>query len=134
MTHVLVPVRYPLSETSRRTVETAVEVAHERGGELTVLHVNRSDLDRRVTRTMLKTAVERVIGTDVEARYIVRRGPLVEETILEEVTAESADVVVVGRGRTGIIGRLLRLLFDEPDVEAYLRNRHGGEVLAVPEA
>lgn len=83
---------------------------------------------------MLKTAVERVIGEGVDARYIVRRGPLVEETILEEVTAEKADVVVVGRGRTGIIGRLIRLLFDEPDVETYLRNRHGGEVLTVPKA
>lgn len=133
MTHVLVPVRYPLSENSRRTVETAVEVAREREADLTVLHVNRSDLDRRVTRTMLKTAVERVIG-EVDARYIVRRGPLIEETILEEVTAEEADVVVVGRGRTGLIGRLIRLLFDEPDVETYLRNRHGGEVLTVPKA
>jgi nucleotide-binding universal stress UspA family protein len=83
---------------------------------------------------MLQTAVQRVIGDDVEARYIVRRGPLVEETILDEVTAGEADVVVVGRGRSGIIGRLIRLLFDEPDVETYLRNRHGGEVLAVPKA
>lgn len=83
---------------------------------------------------MLKTAVERVIGDDIEARYVVRRGALVEETILEEVSAEEADVVVVGRGRTGIVGRLLRLLFDEPDVETYLRNRHGGEVLTVPQA
>lgn len=126
--------RYPLSENSRRTVETAVEVTRERGGELTVLHVNRSDLDRRVTRTMLKTAVERVIGDEPNVRYVVRRGPLVEETILEEVTEAAADVVVVGRGRSGIIGRLLRLLFDEPDVETYLRNRHAGEVLGVPEA
>lgn len=134
VTHVLVPVRYPLSETSRQTVETAVEVTRERGGELTVLHVNRSDLDRRVTRTMLKTAVERVIAADIDVRYVVRRGPLVEETILEEVTEEDADIVVVGRGRSGIIGRVIRLLFDEPNVETYLRNRHSGEILAVPEA
>lgn len=131
MTKVLVPVRFPLSGTSRRTLESALSVAEERNADLMILHVNRSDLDHRVTRTMLKTAVTRAVGDLPDAQYVVRQGPLIEQTILEEVAAEDADIVVLGRRSTGIIGRLVRLLFDEPDVEAYIRERHDAEILTV---
>lgn len=131
MTKVLVPVRFPLSDNSRRTLETAVSVADERNADLTVLHVNRSDLDHRVTRTMLKTAITRAVGDLPEAQYVVRQGPLIEQTILEEVAAEDADIVVLGRKSTGILGRLIRRIFDEPDVEAYIRERHDAEIVTV---
>lgn len=131
MTQVLVPVRYPLTDNSRRTLHSAIDLAEERDAELTVLHVNTSDLDRRVTRTMLQTAIERAVGELPHARYIVRYGALVEQTILEEVTDGDADVVVLGESRTGIVGRILRQVFDEPDVEAYLRDRHDGEIHVV---
>lgn len=131
MTKVLVPVRYPLTATSRRTLESAVSVAEERDADLTVLHVNRSDLDHRVTRTMLKTAVTRAVGNHPYVQYVVRQGPLVEQTILEEVTAEDADIVVLGRKSTGIIGRLVRRIFDEPDVEAYIRERYDAEIFTI---
>jgi nucleotide-binding universal stress UspA family protein len=131
VTKVLVPVRFPLTETSRGTLESAVSVANERGANLTILHVNRSDLDHRVTRTMLKTAVTRAVGELPDAQFVVRQGPLVEQTILEEVAAEDVDIVVLGRKSTGIVGRLFRRVFDEPDVEAYIRERHDAEILTV---
>jgi len=40
MSLVVVPVRYPLSKHSRRTLERAIEVAREREAALTVLHVD----------------------------------------------------------------------------------------------
>lgn len=134
MTQVLVPVRFPLTANSKRTLRSAIELAEERDADLTVLHVNTSDLDRRVTRTMLQTAIERAVDDMPPARYVVRRGALAEQTILEEVTDGGVDVVVLGQSRTGIVSRILRQVFDEPDVEAYLRDRHDGEIHVVSQS
>jgi hypothetical protein len=48
MTRVLVPVRYPLSRHSKATLEAALDVARERDGELTVLHVDLYQNGREV--------------------------------------------------------------------------------------
>jgi hypothetical protein len=53
----------------------------------------------------------------------VRSGFLVEETILDEVAAEGADYVVIGRKQQGRWRRMLRSIVDEPDVESYLREK-----------
>ncbi|MFB6112449.1 MAG: universal stress protein [Halobacteriaceae archaeon] len=131
MPRVLVPVRYPLSARSRQTLERAVEVAREQDADLTVLHVNLYQLDRTVTRTQLKTAAERAVGRLSRARFVVRRGFLVEQTILEEVAAEGADIVVVGQTQVGRFRRLVRRLFDEPNIESVLRNELDCEVVTV---
>ncbi|MEF8887137.1 MAG: universal stress protein, partial [Haloarculaceae archaeon] len=83
MQQVVVPVRYPLSERSKATLEEAIGIAEEREAALTVLHVNLYQDNHRVTRRQLREAVERSFGTIPNARYVVRRGLLVEETILE---------------------------------------------------
>ena len=121
MTLVVVPVRYPLSEHSRATLKRAVDVAAERDADLTVLHVNLYQSDRRVTRTELKAAVEAAVGTIDRARYVVRSGFLVEETILDEVANEGADFVVIGRKQSSRWRRMIRRLLDDPDVEGFLR-------------
>lgn len=131
MTRVVVPVRYPLSSRSRRTLEAAVEVATEREADLTVLHVNLYQLERTVTRTDLRRTVEQSVGRLPRARYVVRRGFLVEQSILDEVAAEGADVVVVGRSQVGRFRRLLRRAFGEPDIEAFLREHLDCEVVTV---
>jgi nucleotide-binding universal stress UspA family protein len=118
---VVVPVRYPLSPHSARTLRRAVEVAEEEDAELTVLHVNLYQLGRSITRRELKSAVERAVGPLPWARYVVRAGFLVEETILDEVAAEDADVVVIGRKQVGRWRSTVRRLVGDPDVEAYLR-------------
>ncbi|MEF8806680.1 universal stress protein [Natronomonas sp.] len=121
MTLVLVPVRYPLSEHSRATVKRAIDIAREEEAELTVLHVNLYQNDQRVTRTELKRAVEREFGRLNFARYVVRPGFLVEETILDEVAEEDADFVVIGQKQASRWRSMVRRLVDDPDVEDFLR-------------
>jgi K+-sensing histidine kinase KdpD len=131
MTLVVVPVRYPLSEHSRATLQSAADLAGREAADLTVLHVNLYQNDRRVSRTELKRAVERELGPIDRARYVVRNGFLVEETILEEVAAERADYVVIGRKQASRWRRAIRRLIDDPDIEGYLRTRLDCEVVTV---
>ncbi len=129
MTRVVVPVRYPLTEHSERTLRTAVAVAEERDADLTVLHVDLYQNGRKVGRTDLKRDVERQVGRLEDTRYVVRRAFLVEETILEEVAAEEADVVVIGHKQTGRWRRMINSITDDPDVESYLRDRLDCEII-----
>jgi len=136
VTRVVVPVRYPLSRHSERTLRRAVRVAEERDAELTVLHVDLYQNGRRVTRTDLKGGVENSAGgLDLgDTRYVVRQGFLVEETILEEVAAEEADVVVIGHKQVGRWRRMISSLTNDPDIETYLRDRLDCEVITVDAA
>ncbi|GGN15969.1 universal stress protein [Halarchaeum nitratireducens] len=132
MTTVVVPVRYPLTEHSRATLRAAIDLAAERDASLTVLHVDLYQNDRRVTWTDLKRAVERAFGTVQRTRYVVRRSFMVEETILDEVAAEDADVVVIGSAQVSRWRKALRSLLGEPDVESYLREQLDCELVTVP--
>jgi len=128
---VVAPVRYPLSTRSKRTLARAVELARERDLPLTVLHVNLYQNGRGTTRRDLKAAVERSFGTVESARYLVREGLLVEETILEEIHAEAADVVVIGERQAGRWRRLLRRIAGQPNVAGYLREQLDCELVVV---
>ena len=123
MTRVVVPVRYPLSRHSKATLSEAIDVADERDAELTVLHVDLYQDSHGVTRAELKRAVEREFGSLERTRYVVRRGFLVEETILEEIAAEGADIVVIGSKQSGRWRRMLRRFLDDPDIDTYLREK-----------
>lgn len=129
MTRVIVPVRYPLSSHSKRTLRSAVEVAREREAALTVLHVNLYQSGQHVTRSDLKRAVERELGALPNARYVVRPGFLVEETILEEIAAEGADVVVIGRKQVGRWRSTVRRLVGDPDIEDFLREELNAQIV-----
>lgn len=131
MTRVVVPVRYPLSAHSTATLRAAVELAREREAELTVLHVDLYQEDGKVTRTDLKRAAERKLGRIERARYVVRRGFLVEQTILDEVAAEEADAVVIGRKQMGRWHRTLRSMLGEPDVATFLEEELDCELVVV---
>lgn len=131
MTLVVVPVRYPLTSHSRATLEEAIRVAEDREADLTILHVNLYQDNDGVTRTELKRAVEREFGEVPRSRYVVRRGFLVEETILEEVAAEEADVVVIGSKQAGRWRRTLRRFLDDPDIESFLREKLDCTVITV---
>ena len=132
MTLVVVPVRYPLSEHSRRTLETAIDVADEHDAALSVLHVDLYQSGQRVTQSALKGAVEDAFGPLSNTRYAVRPGFLVEETILDEVATEGADVVVIGRQQTSRWRRMIRRVTDEPDVARFLRNQLDCDVVTAP--
>jgi len=134
MVSVLVPIRYPLSEFSKATLRAAARRAREANANLVVLHVTPYHANGNVTRRDLKRAVERVVGRLPNARYLVRSGLLIEETILEEVAAENADVVVIGKTQAGRWERILRRIADDPDVERYLRRELDYAVLTVADA
>ncbi|KAB7518337.1 universal stress protein [Halosegnis rubeus] len=129
MTRVVVPVRYPLSDHSRQTLETAIDLAGEHDAELTVLHVNLYQNDSRVTRRELRRAVGRAFGQLENVRYVVRSGFLVEETILDEVIGEDADYVVIGRKQASRWRQMVRSLVDDPDVESFLREKLDAQVV-----
>lgn len=131
MALVVVPVRYPLSEHSRATLAEAIRVADEQEAELTVLHVNLYQDPGKVTRSELKEAVEAEFGRLPNTRYSVRSGLLVEESILEEIAAEEADTVVIGKKQAGRWRAMVRRLVDDPDIEQYLRERLDCEVITV---
>ena len=131
MTLVVVPVRYPLSRHSKATLEEAVRIADERDADLTVLHVDLYQDNRGVTRAELKTAVEREFGSLDRTRFVVRKGFLVEETILEEVAAEGADIVVIGTKQASRWRRMLQRFLDDPDIETFLREKLDATVITV---
>lgn len=131
MALVVVPVRYPLTTHSRRTLEQAIEIAREREATLTILHVNLYQRGKKVTRIDLKQAVERSFGPLENARYVVRSGFLVEESILEEVAAEGADAVVIGNKQASRLRRLFQRFTDNPDIDTYLRNHLECDVITV---
>ncbi|MEY7852264.1 universal stress protein [Natrarchaeobius sp. A-rgal3] len=131
MSLVVVPVRYPLTKHSRRTLEQAIEVARERDAALTVLHVDLYQNGRKVTRIELKNAVERTFGPLENVRYVVRTGFLVEESILDEVAAEGADAVVIGGQQASRLRRIFRRFTDNPNIDRYLRTHLDCEVITV---
>ncbi|WP_267162386.1 universal stress protein [Halovenus salina] len=131
MKQVVVPVRYPLSDHSRATLARAIEIAEEEDAALSVLHVNLYQNNRQVTRRELKDAVESAFGALDNARYTIRSGLLVEESILEEIAAEEADVVVIGKKQVGRWRKMIRRLADDPDIEQFLRGRLDCRVVTV---
>lgn len=133
MSLVVVPVRYPLTSHSTATLSEAVRIAEERNAELTVLHVDLYQNSNHVTRMDLKRSVERGLGRVERARYVVRKGFLVEETILEEVAAEGADVVVIGSKQASRWRRMLRSLLSDPNIDQFLREKLEATVITVEE-
>jgi nucleotide-binding universal stress UspA family protein len=131
MSLVVVPVRYPLSKHSKATLEEAVRIAAEREADLTVLHVDLFHDNRGVSRADLKREVESKLGRLERARYVVRRGFLVEETIMDEVAAENADAVVIGSKQAGRWRKMLNKLFEAPDVGQYLEDQLDCTVITV---
>lgn len=131
MKQVVVPVRYPLSEHSRATLAEAIDIATEAEASLTILHVNLYQNGMRVNRSQLKDAVESEFGHLPFARYAIRSGILVEESILEEIAAEQADVVVIGKKQAGRWREMIRRLVDDPDIEHFLREQLDCQVVTV---
>lgn len=131
MKQVVVPVRYPLSDHSRATLAEAIEIAQHEDASLSILHVNLYQNNRQVTRRDLKEAVEAEFGVLPNARYTIRSGLLVEESILEEIAAEDADIVVIGKKQVSSWRKMIRRLVDDPDIEAFLRGQLDCEVVTV---
>jgi len=123
--NLLVPIRYPLTKNSRKTLEKAVEIKREKSAEnpvtVYILHVDLLQDNKNITRDDLRREVESEF--DIEATYSVRKGFLVEEKILEEAGRRGADMVLIGKSRSGRLRRVLNSLVDtDPDIESFLRD------------
>jgi len=124
---LLAPVRYPLTQNSRSTIECALELKRkeeEEGAgtvELVFLHVDLFQHEGGVSRNDLRREIKREFDAS-DASYVVREGFIVEETILDEAANKEVDVIVVGKNRSGKLRRTLRrLVRNDPDIENYLR-------------
>lgn len=106
-------------------------IARDREATLTVLHVNLYQNGKNVTRMELKKGIEAAFGPLENVRCVVRPGFLVEESILEEVAAEAADIVVIGEKQVSRWQQLLRRFTDNPDINRYLRTHLDCEVVTV---
>lgn len=128
-TTILVPIRYPLTAASTRTLREAGRIAREREpAELLAIHVDLFQNNGDTGKRELSHAVAAVLD-GVDAGVITRRGFFVEEVILEEAQAVGADVVVVGADGTPRWRRLLRrVLGDDPAVGPYLRRELADDV------
>lgn len=131
METVLVPVRYPLSEHSARTLSKAVEVAKERDAELLVLHVSLYQNGAEITRQDLKNAVEAEVGRLSNVRYLVDRAFIVEDQILKEIVSEDADIIVLGHKQLGRWRRAVNRMLDDPDIAEYLQQQVDAEFVIV---
>ena len=131
MTLLVVPVRYPLSKHSKKTLAEAIDMAEDRDASLMILHIDLYHDSHNVSRRDLKRTVEREFGSILNARYVVRKGFIVEEAILEEVAAENADLVVIGSKQAPRWRGMLQWFLDEPNVELFLREKLDCEIVTV---
>lgn len=131
MERLIVPVRYPLTRRSKRTLSEAFSIARDREAEMTVLHVNLYQNGRGITSAELQGAVQAEFGRLPGTQYVVRAGFLLEETIIDEIVGENADLVVVGESTASRWRRLLRRVFSTADVETALRERLDCPVVTV---
>ncbi|WP_435075668.1 universal stress protein [Halorubrum sp. HHNYT27] len=123
LTTILVPIRYPLTDQSARTLATAGRLAHDYApADLRVLHVNLYQTgDKTQTAEITRSISSTLDG--VEASVTTRQGFLVEEVILEEATQINADIIVVGANQQPTWRRLLRrLLQNDPEISSFLHD------------
>lgn len=123
LTTILVPIRYPLTDESARTLAAAGRLAHDHAPtDLRILHVNLHQTRDATQTTDITRAISSVLD-DVEASVTTRQGFLVEEVILEEATQIDANIIVVGANQQPTWRRLLRrLLRNDPEVSSFLRD------------
>lgn len=84
-TTLLVPVRYPITGPTVRTLERAAELAGQIvNAHIFDLHVDLLHKGEHVTRRDLQAGIERAMGQLPNASYHVREAYILEEAILDE--------------------------------------------------
>jgi K+-sensing histidine kinase KdpD len=121
-TTCLVPIRYPITDDSARTLAAGGRLANERSpANLVVLHVDLLHNQESTKTAELASAISATLD-GVDARVTTRRGFLVEREILESAKQWNADVVVIGDGPGSTWRRPLQKLFGaNRAIASYLR-------------
>lgn len=124
---ILVPIRYPLTVHSTRTLEFAQQLAQEQAEEahMYVLHVNLFHYYEDVKKEEIRQAIKPILNK-TPITVLTRQGFLVEETILDEASKLEIDIIVIGENQHTWWRRLLARLFNSgPSISSYLQENTG---------
>lgn len=130
-TMLLVPVQFPVTEDSIRTISQARELATQLDNpHLYILHVNLTYRGKPVKRNELQRSVEAAVGYLPQASYHVRDAQLLEEAILDEAKQQGADYVIIGHSQRARWRRVLASRLDMGvDLELFLPQHLNAEVI-----
>lgn len=133
-TTILVPIRYPLTNHSVRTLGAAGRIAQQHTpAEIRIFHANLYHKGKSIRAEELTKAISSTLD-EITASVTSTQGFIVEQMILKEAKQINADIVVIGTTQKAVWRRLLsRLLGNEPDIGTFLgENLPGGiELLEV---
>lgn len=123
-TTILVPIRYPLTDVSSRTLAAAGQLAQDHSpAHIHALHVNLMHHNGSIQTPELTRAISNVLE-DVEASVIINRSYLVEEAILIESRQLGADIIVVGADQSSTWRRIFRhVTGNGPAIGEFLREK-----------
>lgn len=129
---ILVPIHYPLTTASTKTLERAARIAARDDAEaVVVLHVVERFQHRRcaprweIYRDVSPMFPDRAVSLSVTRDF------LVEEAILEEAKSVRADVIVVGKTQKRAWRRLLDRVASKRDLVPFLRAHTDADVVVV---
>jgi len=129
---VCAPIHYPLSEESRSTLDRAVDIATDEDAMLAVIHINLYQTDRNVTQKQLERAVRRAVDVPQHTRFVIRKGFILEEAILEAVVELDADAVVLGGEQKRGFERLTDFILpNRPSIDEFLREEYDCDCIIV---
>ncbi len=129
---ILVPIHYPLTKHSKRTLERAYELYKEDPDtDLTILHVNLFHIGGDVSSDMLRKEVKGRYP-DLNASYRVTEDFIVEEAIFREAVEEDVDMIIMGENQMGRAKRVVRkFLGNRPDIKEFLMEKMDIEIEVV---
>jgi nucleotide-binding universal stress UspA family protein len=129
---ILVPIRYPLTARSTRTLEHASQLADDCDAkQLIALHIDLLQHGQVTTPEEIHEAIAPAIP-DQSVSVYVTRSFLLEKAILEEAETINADVIVLGKSRKVPWRRVLdRIVGTGPDVVPFLSKYTTAEIVVV---
>lgn len=128
----MIPIRYPLTDASIRTLKHASELAKSDNiSDVYVLHINIFQNGENFNRYEISRAISPFFE-DCNPTVVTRNGFLVEKAIATEALDLGADIIVIGKNQNSTWKRILSKIFgNNPDVGSYLRERTPAKVKVV---
>lgn len=126
---ILVPIRYPVTAHSAKTLARATDLATEyEEAHIVVVHINLVQHPTAATRQELYQAIKPMMnGHSIDIS--IRHGAIVEECILDEAHLRGADIIVIGANQKARWRRYLsRLLGNDPDLHSFLQTHAEADI------
>jgi len=100
MARILVPLRFPITDRGKKTLNKALEMSSSDETSLIIYHINLLYEDKKISRKQLKTAVETVVPEFTENKvvtYSVENSYLLDESILKKISVGRISAVIMGK-------------------------------------